>query len=364
VLVDARTAPHSRTMTTAPTLLVTHDEELLDDVLRLAAAAGATLEVAHDTGAALRGWSSAAAVLIGADLAPRLAAHAPPRRDHVHVVGRGPLPDDIFRAALGAGALDVVELPAGETWLVELLTDLTDGAARRALTVGVVAGSGGAGATTFACALAVTAASGAPALLLDLDPLGPGVDRVLGCDQPDGVRWEVLIASSGRLGSRSLRAALPHYGGLAVLTWSDGSTVDLEVDSVREVLSAARRGNDIVVADLPRRADPVTAEVVSRLDRVLLLTGAGVPAVAAAGKVAARLRELNRSIGLVVRTGSATLAPDQVAEALGLPLVADMASQRRLSEQVELGLGPVRSRRSPLARAAGTVLAALAPVVA
>ncbi len=81
-----------------------------------------------------------------------------------------------MRAVL-SGPLDVVELPAAETWVVELLTDATDGASRGALTVGVVGGCGGAGATTFAGALALTAAARRTSLLLDLDPLGPGVDR-------------------------------------------------------------------------------------------------------------------------------------------------------------------------------------------
>ena len=155
-------------------MLITRDEQLLEDLLRLAAAAGTTLDVAHDTTSALRAWSSASVVLVGADQAEVLAAQRPPRRDQVHVVGNGPARDGLFRSALASGAVDVVELPAAEAWLVELLTDAADGAVHRARTVGVVAGSGGAGATTFACALALTAARTEPAVLLDLDPLGAG----------------------------------------------------------------------------------------------------------------------------------------------------------------------------------------------
>ena len=61
--------------------------------------------------------------------------------------------DDIFSVALALGAESVAELPRSESWLVEVLTDAGDRAPRRGLTVGVVGGSGGAGATTFACAL-------------------------------------------------------------------------------------------------------------------------------------------------------------------------------------------------------------------
>ena len=365
---------------TSPVLLITRDDLLLDDLLRLAAAAGTTLDVAHDTTAALRGWGAASVVLLGADLADPVAAHRPPRRDQVHVVAHGPVPDGLFRAALASGALDVVELPAADAWLVELLTDAADGAGRVGTAVGVVGGSGGAGATTFASDLALTAAASGPAVLLDLDPLGPGADRVVGLDAeggpngsdgPDGrdgrdagagggARWDALVGSHGRLGSRSLRAALPRRDGLAVLTWPVGPPVDLDPATAREVLSAAQRGHDVVVADLPRHLDPVSLEVASRCDRVLLVAESSVAGVVSAGKVAAGLRPVNDDLGVVVRVGGAAVPAGHVADILELPLVAELAAQRRLDEHLDLGLGPVHTRRSPLARAARAALDDLA----
>jgi hypothetical protein len=50
-----------------------------------------------------------------------------------------------------------------------------------------------------------------------------------------------------------------------------------------------------------------------------------------------------------------------VAELVGAPVVAQMADQRGLAEALDLGLGPVRSRRGPLAAAARTVLAGVLP---
>jgi secretion/DNA translocation related CpaE-like protein len=372
-VVPSQPVAEALTMT-SPALLITRDDLLLDDLLRLAAAAGTTLDVAHDTTAALRGWGAASVVLLGADLADPVAAQHPPRRDQVHVVAHGPVPDRLFRAALATGALDVVELPAADAWLVELLTDSVDGGAHPARTVGVVGGSGGAGATTFASALALTAAASGPAVLLDLDPLGPGADRVVGLDAdggPDGgdgrsagggggARWDALVGSHGRLGSRSLRAALPHRDGLAVLTWPVGPPVDLDPTTAREVLSAAQRGHDVVVADLPRHLDPVSLEVASRCDRVLLVAEPSVAGVASAGKVAAGLRTVNDDLGVVVRVGRAAVPAGHVAGVLELPLVAELAAQRRLDEHLDLGLGPVHTRRCPLARAARAALDDLA----
>ena len=41
-------------MTPAPVLLITRDDGLLDELLRLAAAAGVSLDVEHETAGALR----------------------------------------------------------------------------------------------------------------------------------------------------------------------------------------------------------------------------------------------------------------------------------------------------------------------
>jgi secretion/DNA translocation related CpaE-like protein len=361
VLADGRLAEKSRHMTSATALLITRDDTLLEDVLRLAAAAGVVLDVAHDTASAMRGWSAAAVVLVGADQAARVAEQGPVRREQVHVVGRSPLDDRLFRAALGAGAADVVELPSAEAWLVELLTDITDGGVKKAVTIGVIGGSGGAGATTLACALASVVAARGPALLMDLDPIGPGADRVVGLEGVDGVRWETLVASTGRFGSRSLRDALPQRGALAVLTWSAAAGGALREASVREVLGAAQRGNDVVVVDLPRHCDEVAMGVVARCDHVVLVSGLTLPAVAASVRVVAQLQESAPSLHVVVRGGASGLSAEQVVEALRLPLLVQMRDQKRLVEHIDLGLGPVHSRRGPLSRAARTVCARLVP---
>jgi len=347
-------------MLAASALLVTRDETLLDEMLRLAAAAGVVLDVAHDSAAALRSWSSAALVLVGHDQVAAVASHQPVRRNEVHVVVHGTAPPELFRAALALGAEDVVELPAADSWVVELLTDLSDGGSRTSLTLGVVGGSGGAGATTFAAALAVTAAAtGEPTVLIDGDPLGGGIDRVIGLDDHDGLDWDGLGRSGGRLSSRSLREALPRRQALGVLTWS-AAPVDLpEPAAVREVLCAAQRGHEVVVVDLPRHLGPVGAELLPRCDHVVLVVALTVPAVAAAARVADQVGEVCRDVHLVARGRSAAVDPEDAARALGLPLLTTMGNQRRLAECVDLGLGPVHARRGPLARAAREVLDSL-----
>jgi secretion/DNA translocation related CpaE-like protein len=349
-----------------PVLLATRDDALLGDLLRLAAAAGVTLEVAHDPAAALQSWSSAALVLVGPDAAAELAPHRPVRHDDVHVVGTGPLPDRVFRDAVAVGARDVVELPQAESWLVELLGDVADGTTALARTIAVVGGSGGSGASTFAAALGQVAARAAPATVVDLDPWGPGQVRLLGYDEVEGVRWDGLLDAHGRLGSRALRAALPTRDGLALLGFGGGEVRQPDDGVVREVVAAAQRSCDVLVLDLPRTAaGPATsaaAPALARCDAAVLVAHATVSGVASAARVAVRLGQGNRVAGVVVRTSSAAVDSDRVAKALGLPLLADYPSRRRVVEHVDLGLGPVpagRSPRGPLAAAARDALVAL-----
>ncbi|MGY2700780.1 septum site-determining protein Ssd [Nocardioides sp. HB32] len=315
---------------TAP-LVVTRDQALLDELLRLAAAAGVTPDVAADGGAALRGWTAAPLVLVGSDVAEDLARICPTRRPRVYVVAWGVVPDEMFRTALAVGAESIAQLPRSEAWLTELLTDLGDpgGPSAEGLLVGVVGGSGGSGATTFACALGQVGARRGRALVVDADPLGPGLDRVLGLEDRDGVRWDGLCDTTGRLSARALREALPRRDDLGALTWRAGGPGTLQAFAAREVLSAARRGHDLVVVDLPRTPDPLVDEIAARCDRLLVVVVPTVVGVASAVRTCARHRDPT-TVRLVLRgTG---IDPLQVARATGVPVLATMPEQRGLDE--------------------------------
>ena len=336
-------------------LLVSADPVLVAEVQRLAAAAGVAPDVTADPAAALGRWSAAPVVLVGADAAGVLASVGPPRRPRVHIVGTTPVGDTVFRDALGIGAETVAALPDSETWLVELLTDVGDGAATPGVTVGVVGGSGGAGATVLAAAMAQTAARSARTLLMDTDPLGAGADRVLGLEGAPGVRWDSLEGPGGRLSSRSLREALPRQGLLSVLSWPVDRAAPLDPHAVREALSAASRGFATVIVDLPRHLDPVVTETISRCDHVVVVVAPTVSGVAAASRLVRQLPGGPRR-HLVTRGGPSGVDPDSVSHLLELPLLVAMSDQRRLDEAIDLGVGPARHRRGPLARAARQVV--------
>jgi hypothetical protein len=119
--------------------------------------------------------------------------------------------------------------------------------------------------------------------------------------------------------------------------------------AVREALSAAQRGHDLVVVDLPRRLDPVLEEVVSRCDHVFVVVQPTVVAIASTARICGRLGA-DRAVSLVVRRPG--IDAREVGKVIGLPVATEMADQRGLGEAIDLGAGPVRSFRGPLGRAA------------
>lgn len=351
--------------TGGPALLVSADRGLRAEVGRLAAAAALPLEVVTAVEDTLHRWAGAGVVLVGADLLGPLADLRPPARPEVHVLTAG-VDDGVYRHALALGAEGVVELPRAEAWLGGLLADLAEGRVRHARTVAVVAGSGGAGASVLAAALAQVASRDGATTLVDLDPGGGGADRLLGLDDRDGLRWGRLADVSGRLSWRALREALPGDGTLRVLTW-DHAAGDLPPRAavVREVVAAAQRGSDLVVLDLPRDLGAAgVADAVRLADLVVVCARGAVLPVVATGRAAGQLRGLGVPVGLVVRTGSGSVDPLDVADALGLPLLAQVPTRRRTEELLDLGLGPAGSPRSPLSRAARQVLGSLGGGVA
>ncbi len=209
------------------------------------------------------------------------------RRRGILLIGRDQDDPDVWRRAVEIGAEDVLCLPDAEPRLVDRIADVAEGVGRQALTVGVLGGRGGAGASTLACALAVGAArTGRRTVLMDGDPLGGGLDVLLGGEKADGLRWPDLAASTGRVAGTALEESLPLLHGVRLLSWDRGQTVGLPPEAVRSVLAAARRRGGIVVVDLPRRTDDGTVEALAQLDMGLLVVPGELRAVAAARRVA------------------------------------------------------------------------------
>ena len=349
---------------TARSLVLTADPDVLEDLLRLAAAAGTDLEVAPDAGSARRSWGGAPLVVVATDALPSLERSRLPRRSGV-VLLHDDLDDaDVWQRAVGVGAEHVVFLPDAERWLTERLADAAEGGTATAPVVAVLGGRGGAGATTFACALGLTAArTGRHALLVDGDPLGGGVDLVLGGEDDRGVRWPDLAGTRGRVPSAALVDALPRVHDLSVLSWDRGPVLSVPVEAVRAVLECGRRAADLVVVDLPRVLDDASRVVLAAATTTVLVVPAEVRAAAAASRVATSVGGLCADLRLVVRGPAPSgLAAEAVAGALGLPLLADLRAEPGLDLALEHGTPPGARGRGPLATACTSLLEELLPV--
>lgn len=332
-------------------LLVTSDADLLDDLLRLCAAAGVEPQVAHDLTAARSAWASAPLVVLGDDLSRRVDRAGLGRRPDLVLVTRDLDDVDVWTRGAGLGVETVVFLPDAEALLVDRLVDSVEAPVAEATTVAAVGGRGGAGASTLAGALAVTAsADGLRTLLVDADPLGGGLDLLVGAEQVPGMRWPDLAVAGGRVGAAALGSALPEVSRLRLLSWDRGDPRPVPVAAATAVLSAACRSHQVVVVDLPRRLDALAEVAVAAATTVLLVVPAEVRATAAAARVAAGLRPLAPDVRLVVRGPAPSgLTGRVVADSLGLPLVGWLRPEPGLARSLERGEAPARSGRGPLA---------------
>ncbi len=338
-------------------LLATADELLLDDLLRLAAAAEVTPRVENDLLGLRRNWQTAVLVVVGHDLVEPLARTQPVRRSGVVVAGVDRSDAEAYRQALAIGAEGVFALPGEEAELGDKLADALDGGVRTAVTLAFVGGCGGAGATTLAAAVAVTASRrGLHCMLIDGDPLGGGIDLVLGTETDEGSRWPRLLNAAGRVSAGALRSALPLVDGLAVLSWDRSEVTALPPEAMRSVLSAAQRSSDLVVVDLPRRPDPAAEEAFVRATSTLVVVPRDVRSCAAAARLVAPLREVAHDLRVVAREpGLNGLSALDVADHLSLPLAAKLGFERDLPSLLDEGRFDPRPR-SALGRAAGEVL--------
>jgi secretion/DNA translocation related CpaE-like protein len=341
-------------------LVVTADADLLDELLRIAAAAGTEVDVAPDPAAARPRWSRAPFVVVGADEAEACARARLPRRQRVVLAGHGPAPG--WESAESLGVEYLLRLPEAEEWLLRRFGALrADGAGR---VVAVLGGRGGAGASVLAGALAVTAArEGRRTLLVDADPFGGGLDLILGWEGVDGLRWPGLAGTEGQLDPLALVRSLPQRGDLVMVSFDRGEPLPLPAAAMAAVLDAGRRARDVVVVDLPRRLDDAAVAALAGADHTLLVVPAELRATAAATQVAKAAALHCPQLSVVVRgPAPGNLPAAEVARSVGFPLAGLLPPEPGLVRGLEHGQAPAAAGRGPLADLCRRILAELAAV--
>ncbi|WP_206679953.1 septum site-determining protein Ssd [Aeromicrobium phoceense] len=326
-----------RELAAAP-LVVTHDESFAESARRWCAAAGRepeTLEAAQDV---RRAWRSASAVLVDARSLEALLAVDLPRRDEVVVVAEDPR--EAWRPALDLGARDVLA-DHEDAAIVGALVRALDGSGE-ACAIAVVGACGGVGASTLAAATAGLAARrDLRPVLVDGDPMGGGLDLVTGAEAVDGSRWNDLDGAVGHVGAAELVENLPVHRGLALVSFGRAGR---PVHGSAPVISAAMRGFDVVVADVPRHLDDLGRELVSRSVLTVVVVPRRLRGLVAARALVDRLASWSGAVAIVTRPAPSGMPAAAVGKELGLPVLADLGTSRRLAADLEHGLGPMHAR--------------------
>ncbi|HEX4701151.1 MAG TPA: septum site-determining protein Ssd [Pseudonocardiaceae bacterium] len=345
-------------------LTVLSNEPLLDQILQLAAVAGCELDRAPDVVAARRRWGEAPLILLDEAAVHACATANLPRRPGIVVLSSTEPPPEFWQQALAIGVDKVLTLPAGEPWLLSAFADAADRPpAAEGRVVAILGGRGGAGASVLAAATALTALRiGRDALLVDGDPLGGGLDLVLGAEIETGLRWPDLHIQGGRVPASALRSALPGRTAgttrLAVVS-CDRDGPGPEPEAMAAVIEAGRRAGDTVVCDLPRHLSDVAGTALDRADLAVLVIPAEVRACAAARRVADTVRHRGvRLFALVRGPAPGGLPAADIARAVGAPLLTSVRAEPALARSLERGgLNP--RAHGPLTAAATAVLNAL-----
>ncbi|HKC28078.1 MAG TPA: hypothetical protein VKB75_08710 [Jatrophihabitans sp.] len=197
--------------------------------------------------------------------------------------------------------------------------------------IGVIGGSGGVGASSFAAVLAAVAGR---SLLIDLDVTGGGIDVTLGVEATAGARWSGLRVAGGHLDADELLTALPHWGPVAVLA-ADVPTLD--ADAVLQVIDTARAAVTVVL-DLPRASCAERAAALCACDLVVVVARGDVDGLVAAHALTVGLPEV--PAGLVLRRGE--VAERDVAAVVGHEVLGVLPPLRATSRPLQAARLPRR----------------------
>jgi secretion/DNA translocation related CpaE-like protein len=341
-------------------LVLTTDPALLDELLRLAAAAGAEPVVADHPAAVRSLWRDAPFVVMGREHVLALDSPALPRRPGVVIIGAAMDDHTLWQQAMERGAEHVVFLPDAEGWLVDRFADSV-AAVPRGLVVAVVGACGGAGATSFAIALALAAARARRrTILADVDPYGGGIDLALGVEHVGGPRWDAFLHGQRPLAGEALAAALPRFGEVTVLAWPRQATPHVPPDRVSSMLATCRRGADLVVVDVPRWFDETCRVAFDAADLAFVVCPAEVRAIAAGRRVTESLSMLVDDVRCVVRGRAfSDITAELAAATLEVPLAGWLDSDKDLQRALDEGRPPGSRGRGHLARFCNDLVAQL-----
>ena len=258
-----------------------------------------------------------------------------------------------LRRAIRAGASGFYLWPAEREELAgaaaRIVPNAEEAAADRAPVIAVYAPRGGAGATFVATHLAAAIAKHGPrCVLIDLDRQFADVSAAIGVPAEDDVRTMADLAPLGdEIGRQHLEEVLwEHPSGFSALLAPAEPMPNLRAsEPYRAAIAAVRAMCDLVILDVPRALDEVSAAGLESANRVVVVLGLDVLSFRDA-KRAIEVAGLEDRIDFVVnRAGRSEIVPRDVERVFGRPALAVIPADRTVTSARDHGrLVPMRGR--------------------
>jgi pilus assembly protein CpaE len=236
---------------------------------------------------------------------------------HTRVIALGVANDvTLYRELMRIGVSDYLVKPV----TAEALTEALHRAERRqaaepapskpARIVALVGARGGVGATSLALSVAWEAAHARQqrTVLIDLDLQFGAAALALDLEPGRGLRE--ILANPERIDSLLLGSAMAHQSEkLRILGAEESLEDDVEVAprALQALFSALSDEADLIVVDVPRRADRLSREALARADAVVVVTDLSLSGMRDTQRLLGLLKTLRPQGGIAVaanRTGS------------------------------------------------------------
>lgn len=332
-------------------------------VTQLCAASSITFLAVTDVVAVAAYWRSATVVIVDIPGLRACTVAGLPKRARVVLI---PEPDSDRLSTRSQPVAVIAELPGHSQELVDYLRGVTRVGAPQGVVLAVSSACGGAGATSLALAMAAAAVDGGlETVLIDADPLGYGVDAIVGVANGGGLGWSDFYQAEGKVASGLFRQSLPVVDGVGILGWRGAQAHLPDSASLGAVTDAAREAVDVTIFDLGRWFYLPTSQeqqvarttLLARLDALTVVAptesrGAFGCERILQGGLATALQPM-----LVTRGPSpAGLHPADLADGLQLRHIAHVDFDRVSAKMLDQGVNPGPPQRTKLARAARRVL--------
>jgi len=338
--------PRKATIDVSGPLIVSNDPHFLRHAHNWCAALGKSATEYAESANLGRQWQTADFVLIDVDAVHQITTKHVARRPNVFLIGEPSI--DNLKSAIDVGATQVIRFDGND--VVTVLAEAVEGSGE-ACVISVMGACGGVGASTLAAALAcATARQERSVVLVDGDNVSGGIELVLGAERSAGLRWADLEATTGHITVPELREALPSRHGVDVVSFGRSTPGGVPGSPVVNTLV---RGYDAVIADVPRRLDALSSDLVNRSVAIVLMVPLRLSGVVAAEQLLPQLTNGGAQVLVVARAAPGGLDRRELAVRLGVPVVDHMPTQRRIFADVEHGLGP---RRGAPLRVSSTIL--------